>query len=178
MELNTVLQDRIRQLRTWATVYETVRREKSALFNSLNLTTLKVGRPSPLEAPLECGHFDSCEAYLKAWMSWYSGINQSVLPATDLQQKAEKKGLSVPDALAGLLVFDLLCLAAVRYIFPDGMFAKVADVARALPYATLSQKHAAAAEYFNEHAAVIVFAQEAHGIEEHPAIVETYLGCK
>ena len=64
-----------------------------------------------------------------------------------MQKKAEKKGLTVPDAFAGLLVFDMLCLAAARYIFPERPFAKLADVTRALPYATLSQKHTAAAEY-------------------------------
>ena len=133
--------------KTWATVYDQVRREKPGLFNALNLASLKVGRPSPLEAPVECGHLGSGEEYLKAWIAWYNGIDESVLPAADLQKKAEKKGLSVPDAFAGLLAFDMLCLAAARYVFPERTFAKLADVTRALPYATLSQKHAAAAEY-------------------------------
>ena len=133
--------------KTWATVYEQVRREKSGLFNALNLASLKVSRPSPLEAPIECGHLSSGEEFFEAWIAWYKGIDDSVLPVADSQKKAAKKGLSVPDAFAGLLVFDMLCLAAVRYIFPDRPFAKLADVTRALPYAALSQKHAAAAEY-------------------------------
>ena len=133
--------------KTWATVYDQVRREKSGLFNALNLVSLKVSRPSPLEAPAECGHLRSGEEYLEAWIAWYNGIDESVLPAADLQKKAEKKGLSVPDAFAGLLAFDLLCLAAARYMFPERTFAKLADVTGALPYTTLSQKHAAAAEY-------------------------------
>ena len=132
--------------KTWATVYEQVRREKSGLFNALNLASLKNGRPSPLEAPIECGHLCSGEEYLEAWIAWYEGIDESVLPITDLQKKAGKKGLGVPDAFAGLLVFDMLCLAAARYMFPERPFAKLADVTRALPYATLSQKHTAAAE--------------------------------
>ena len=73
------------------------------------------------------------------------------------------------------LVFDLLCLAATRYVFPENTFAAVADVAHKLPYAKLSQKHAAAAEYFENHRASIVFVQEARGLDEHPAIAETYL---
>ena len=133
--------------KTWATVYEQVRYEKSGLFNALNLASLKVGRPSPLEAPIECGHLGSSEEYLEAWIAWYNGIDESVLPPGDLQKKAEKKGLSVPDAFAGLLAFDMLCLAAARYVFPERTLAKLAEVTRALPYATLSQKHAAAAEY-------------------------------
>ena len=167
--------DGLFRIRTWATVYDQVRREKPGLFNALNLVSLKVGRPSPLEAPIECGHLESCEAFLQAWSSWYSGIDESVVPATDLQNKAEKKGLSLPDAFAGLLVFDMLCVAAVRHVFPESTFARVADVARALPYTTLTQKHAAAAEYFDSCGAVIAFVQEARGIEEHPAIVEAYL---
>ena len=133
--------------KTWATVYEQVRREKSGLFNALNLASLKVSRPSPLEAPIECGHLSSGEEFFEAWIAWYQGIDDSVLPAADLQKKAEKKGLSVPDAFAGLLVFDMLCLAAARYMFPEKPFAMLAEVTRALPYTTLSQKHAAAAEY-------------------------------
>ena len=133
--------------KTWATVYEQVRREKAGLFNALNLASLKVSRPSPLEAPIECGHLSSGEEFFEAWIAWYKGIDESVLPTADLQKKADKKGLSVPDAFAGLLVFDMLCLAATRYMFPENTFAKVAEVTRALPYTTLSQKHAAAAEY-------------------------------
>ena len=124
-----------------------MRREKSGLFNALNLASLKVGRPSLLEAPIECGHFSSGEEYLDAWLAWYKGIDESVLPVTDLEKKAGKKGLSVPDAFAGLLVFDMLCLAAARYMFPERTFAKLAAVTSALPYTKLSQKHAAAAEY-------------------------------
>ena len=133
--------------KTWATVYEQVRREKSGLFNALNLASLKVGRPSPLEAPIECGNFSSGEEYLDAWIAWYEGIDESVLPVTELEKKAGKKGLGVPDTFAGLLVFDMLCLAAARYMFPERTFAKLADVTGALPYTTLTQKHAAAAEY-------------------------------
>ena len=106
-----------------------------------------VGRPSPLEAPIDCGHLRSSEEYLEAWAAWYSGIDESVLPRAEVQQKAEKKGLSIQDAFAGLLVFDMLCLAAARYMFPEKPFAMLAEVTRALPYTTLSQKHAAAAEY-------------------------------
>ena len=87
--------------KTWATVYEHVRREKSGFFNALNLTSLKVGRPSPLEAPIECGHLSSGEEFFEAWIAWYQGIDDSVLPAADSQKKAAKKGLSVPDAFAG-----------------------------------------------------------------------------
>ena len=133
--------------KTWATVYEQVRREKWGFFNALNLASLKVGRPSPLEAPIECGHLTSCEDYLEAWLAWYMRIDESVLPAADLQKKAEKKELTVADAFAGILVFDMLCLAATRHMFPEMQFAKLADVARALPYTTLSQKHAAAAQH-------------------------------
>ena len=139
--------DGLLRTRTWATVYEQVRREKPGLFNSLNLASLKVNRPSPLEAPLECSQFSSGEEYLEAWHAWYAGLDESLLPATDVESKAKKKGLSVPDAFAGLLAFDMLCLAAARYVFPERTLAKLADVTRALPYATLSQKHAAAAEY-------------------------------
>jgi hypothetical protein len=36
---------------TWARVYEAVRRDSPGLFNTLNLATLRLGRPSALEAP-------------------------------------------------------------------------------------------------------------------------------
>ena len=39
---------------TWTRVYEVVRRDSPGLFNALNLATLQLGRPSPLEAPESC----------------------------------------------------------------------------------------------------------------------------
>ena len=126
---------------------DSVARQPNLSTLALNLATLKARRPSPFEAPMDCAHLSSGKDYLEAWIAWYKGIDESEVPAADLQKKASKKGLSVPDAFAGLLVFDMLCLAAARYMFPERTFAKLADVARALPYTTLSQKHAAAAEY-------------------------------
>ena len=70
--------------RTWATVYEQVRRERPGLFNALNLASLKVGRPSPLEAPIDCSHLRSGEDYLRAWLAWYgAGLKDSIGERSD-----------------------------------------------------------------------------------------------
>ena len=166
--------DTLLHARTWATVYEQVRHEKSGFFNALNLASLKANRPAPLEAPNACCDFESAEDFLRAWALWYDSLEESVLPKADAQKKAEKKELLVPDAFAGLLVFDLLCLAAVQRMFPTETFKKAAEFAESLPFATSSQKHAAAAAFLDRQRAAIVLVQEARSLDEHPAIASRY----
>ena len=151
-----------------------MRHEKSGFFNALNLASLKANRPAPLEAPTECCDFESTEDFLQAWALWYDALDESVLPKADAQKKAEKKELLVPDAFAGLLVFDLLCLAAVQRMFPTETFKKAAEFAEILPFATSSQKHAAAAAFLDRQRAAIVLVQEARSLDEHPAIASRY----
>ena len=50
-----------------------MRRENPGLFNALNLATLKLGRPSPLEAPEACREYRDIFDYLAGWRSWYRG---------------------------------------------------------------------------------------------------------
>ena len=71
-------------------------------------------RPAPLESPTDCRHFSTGEDFLRGWAAWYEAIDESVLPEHELKKKASKKGLTVPEAFAGLLIFDLMCLAAVK----------------------------------------------------------------
>ena len=127
-----------------------MRREKPGFFNALNLASLKAGRPAVLEAPVECGHFRSGEEYFERWAQWYQQLDDSKLPKAEVKKKAEKKGLSVPDAFAGLLVFDALCLAAVKHMFPASPFDSLAAFADSLPSSTFLGKHNAAAAFFDE----------------------------
>ena len=55
---------------TWARVYDEVRRDKPGLFNALNLATLQLGRPSPLEAPESCSEYRDTLDYIAGWRSW------------------------------------------------------------------------------------------------------------
>ena len=48
-----------------------MRRESPGLFNALNLATLKLGRPSPLEAPESCKEYRDTLDYVAGWRSWY-----------------------------------------------------------------------------------------------------------
>ena len=80
----------------------------------------------------------------------------------------------MPDAFSGLLVFDLLCLAAVQRVFPTETFKKTAEFTERLPFATLSQKHAAAAAFLERQQAAIVLVQEARSLDEHHAISSRY----
>ena len=55
------------------------------------------------------------------------------------------------DALAGLLVFDLMCLAAVQRMFPAtataGPFAQMTAFVQGLPFATIADKQVEAANF-------------------------------
>jgi hypothetical protein len=155
---------------TWSEVHDQVCREKAGLFNALNLATLQTHRPAPLEAPAECERLRTREDFLQAWSAWYTALDESALPRAEAERKAEKNGLRVEDAFAGLLIFDLMSCAIVRHVFPEAEspFAVMSELTGRLPFATYSGKHEAAACFFTEQEADIVFVQEARCIDEHP----------
>ena len=130
--------DRLLGAATWAMLYDQVSREKPGLFNALNLATIKTGRPAPLEAPMACARFQTGEELLTAWLAWYRALDEETLPSAEAERKAKKKGLSVEDAFAGLLIFDLLSLATVRQVFPGAPFSDAAAFTASLPFATYS----------------------------------------
>ena len=61
---------------TWARVYDEVRRENPPLFNALNLSTLQLGRPSPLEAPESCTKYQDSLDFIAGWRAWYREIDR------------------------------------------------------------------------------------------------------
>ena len=134
---------------TWARVYDEVRRDTPGLFNSLNLATLQLGRPSPLEAPESCGDYRDSLGYIAGWRAWYREIDRAGKFWTEeAPRKAAKHGLAVGTAFSGLFIFDLLCLQATKACFGPAPFRHVAEFAQQLPFATFEGKHAAAAQYF------------------------------
>ena len=160
---------------TWATVYEQVSRDKPSLFNALNLATLQTGRPAPLEAPAICARFQTGEEWLTAWLAWYVSLDEATLPRADAARAAAKKGLSVQDAFAGLLIFDLFSMATVRHVFPQAPFSDIAAFTESLPFATYSGKHDAAASFFDKEAADLVFVQEARNLNDNPEMLRSFL---
>ena len=157
---------------TWADVYNQVRSDKPGLFNALNLTTLQLKRPSIIEAPTECAHFPARDGYLQAWGAWYKSLDRkSDFWTQDMKKKAAKKNIDRGTAFAGLLVFDLLGLAAASRIgvgntaIPmaesltrSAAFTVMAAIVETLPFATDRGKHNAAATYFSTVRADIVLA--------------------
>ena len=157
---------------TWADVYNAVRSDKPGLFNALNLTTLQLKRPSIIEAPTECAHFPARDGYLQAWGAWYKSLDRkSDFWTQDMKKKAAKKNIDRGTAFAGLLVFDLLGLAAASRIgvgntaIPmaesltrSAAFTVMAAIVETLPFATDRGKHNAAATYFSTVRADIVLA--------------------
>ena len=130
---------------TWARVYDEVRRDNPGLFNALNLATLQLGRPSPLEAPESCSEYRDTLDYIAGWRAWYMEIDRGGKFWTeDAPKKATKHGLTVAAAFGGLFVFDLLCLEATKSCFGPAPFRRVAEFAKQLPFATFEGKHAAA----------------------------------
>jgi hypothetical protein len=160
---------------TWSVALEQVCRERPGLLNALNLATLQTGRPAPLEAPAECKGFRSTEDFLKAWAAWYSALDQAALPRADLEKSAEKKGVSVEDAFAGLFIFDLMGVATAQHVFPASPFSEMFEFAESLPFATYAGKHDAAVSYFTEQEAHIVFVQESRCFDKHPEVVRIFL---
>ena len=133
---------------TWARVYDEVRRDNPGLFNALNLATLQLGRPSPLEAPESCSEYRDTLDYIAGWRAWYKEIDRGGKFWTeDAPKKATKHGLTVTAAFSGLFVFDLLCLQATKSCFGPAPFRGVAEFAKQLPFATFEGKHAAAARF-------------------------------
>ena len=57
---------------TWARVYDEVRRDQPGLFNALNLATLQLGRPAPLEVPESCSDYRDALDYIAGWRAWYN----------------------------------------------------------------------------------------------------------
>ena len=122
---------------TWARVYDGVRRDKPGLFNALNLATLQLGRPAPLEAPESCSDYRDSLDYIAGWRAWYSEIDRgSKFWTEDAPKKVAKNGLALGTAFSGLFIFDLLCLQAMKACFGSAPFRRVAEFARQLPFAT------------------------------------------
>ena len=160
---------------TWARVYDEVRRDNPGLFNALNLATLQLGRPSPLEAPESCSEYRDTLDYIAGWRAWYMEIDRGGKFWTeDAPKKATKHGLTVTAAFSGLFVFDLLCLQATKSCFGPAPFRGVAEFAKQLPFATFEGKHAAAAEYFRSTGASIICVQEGRALCDFPAIASRW----
>ena len=53
-----------------------------------------------------------------------------------------------------MLIFDALCLAAVKHALPTEPFDKLAAFAESLPFSTFLGKHNAAAAFFEEQGAL------------------------
>ena len=53
-----------------------------------------------------------------------------------------------------MLIFDALCLAAVKHVLPTEPFDKLAAFAESLPFSTFFGKHNAAATFFDEQGAL------------------------
>jgi hypothetical protein len=180
--------DELLNAATWANVYDQVRRERHGLFNALNLSTIKMQRPSVMEGPAECAQYPSRDDYLRAWQAWYKQIDRkSDFWIADLQKKAAKKNLYGGTAFAGLLVFDLLGLAAASRISvgnttvpmaeslkSGAVFKVMAAFVETLPFVSDSGKHDAAVDYFDRLQADIVIAQECRGLADHPRIQQFY----
>ena len=133
---------------TWARVYDEVRRANSGLFNALNLATLQLGRPSPLEAPESCSEYRDTLDYIAGWRSWYMEIDRGgKFWMEEAPKKAAKHGLALGTAFSGLFIFDLLSLQATKACFGPAPFRHVAEFAKQLPFATFEGKHAAATRY-------------------------------
>ena len=64
--------------------------EKPSLFNALNHTTLEIGRPGALEAPLLCTNFRTTADYLAAWSAWYGKLDEGRLPRAEAEKIATK----------------------------------------------------------------------------------------
>ena len=153
-------------------MYNQVQAEKPGLFNALNLTTLQLKRPSIIESPTSCAHFTTRDSYLQAWGDWYKSLDRtSDFWMQDMGKKAAKKKIDSGTAFAGLLLFDLLGLAAASRIgvgntaIPmaesltrSAAFTVMAAIVETLPFATDRGKHNAAATYFSTVRADIVLA--------------------
>ena len=114
---------------------------------------------------MECAQFESGEELLAAWLAWYVALDEAALPLAEAERQATKKGLSVEDAFAGLLIFDLLCLSTVRQVFPTAPFSEMAAFAGRLPFASYAGKHDAAARFFSQQDVDIAFAQLTDSID-------------
>jgi hypothetical protein len=102
------------------------------------------------------------------------GIDETLLPQQEATKKARDKGLTVPEAFAGLLIFDVMSLAVVKHMFPEHPFKKITEFTEALPFAT-SAKHTFAANFFRSKQADVVLLQEASHIEQNDMIAEDYM---
>ena len=141
----------------------------------MSKATLQIGRPAPLEAPAICARFHTGEEWLTAWLAWYVSLDEATLPRADAARTAAKKGLSVQDAFAGLLIFDLFSMATVRHVFPAAPFSDIAAFTESLPFATYSGKHDAAASFFDRKAADLVLVQEARHFNGNAEMLRSFL---
>ena len=96
---------------TWQAMLASANAKLPKLFNVLNLTTIKAGRPSPLESP---DNLTPDAELLPQWQAWL----QQALPtgAASWESRLTKKGFTAPLAtcVAALLLFDAMCAHALQ----------------------------------------------------------------
>ena len=96
---------------TWTAMLASAKAKLPKLFNVLNLTTMKAGRPSPLESP---DNVKPDAELLPQWQAWL----QQALPKgrTSWESRLTKKGFTAPLAtcVAALLLFDAMCAHALQ----------------------------------------------------------------
>ena len=109
---------------TWAAMMGALQSERSMLLNALNLTTLRQGRPSPLEMPenIVLAHArGDADHFSAGWISWLEstagekGGKRDAWPA-----KAKKHGLGVVDCCVGMHLFDVMCFVAMQAMYMGG----------------------------------------------------------
>lgn len=137
-----------------------------------------------MEVPETCRPFRTVSQYLEAWGNWYSGIDrQGHFWTSRAPRSAAKKGLARSLAFAGLLVFDMMCMAAAKQLIEppikhshkediDIPFGQIADFANAMPFATFRGKHDAVAAYLASSGAQVLLAKEARYLNTHPHLVK------
>ena len=96
---------------TWTAMLASAKAKLPKLFNVLNLTTIKAGRPSPLESP---DNVKPDAELLPQWQAWL----QQALPKghASWESRLTKKGFTAPLAtcVAALLLFDAMCAHALQ----------------------------------------------------------------
>ena len=132
-----------------------------------------------MEAPATCARFTSRDEYIRAWGLWFSNLDRSsAFWREEAEKKARKKKTDCGTAFAGLLVFDLLGLAAAsrasvalvnvpmaESLTRSEVFTVMAAFVEMLPFATDTGKHDAAAAFFSSVQADVVFTQVLSGFE-------------
>jgi len=109
---------------SWEDVQREVLSTCPMLFNACNLASLRAGRPAPLEMPenlLERTRDAANDgagatvAFQAVWLAWLAGTSEADRAAWT--KRAKKYGVSLGDAVAGLLVFDSMCFEVLKHMY-------------------------------------------------------------